>query len=181
MTRLSALLFVSLSLAPMTAFAQRCAATVFGDGVCDCGCGSVDPDCPAGTVTFVVCAVSHCPAGQVPWEHSPDQCMSSACGDGWKDAAEACDDGNAIASGGCNAACSAVNPGWTCGELAKGCRAAPVDAGTPDAGPSGFDAGASGETDAGAESPPPSPAAGCNATPGSLVTLLALWARRRAR
>ncbi|MFZ5441916.1 MAG: hypothetical protein ACOZQL_18065 [Myxococcota bacterium] len=189
MSRFSFVLLVSLALSPAAAFAQRCDAAVFGDGVCDCGCGSIDSDCPGGA-TFVVCARSHCPAGQVPWEHNPDQCMSSACGDGWNDPArgEACDDGNALASGGCNATCSAVNAGWTCGERAGGCHLAPVDAGNPDAGTSGPpDAGTSsdaGVPDAGMTGAvePMSPAGGCSTTPGvALALLLAPLLRRRAR
>lgn len=136
LVRSLALTTLTLAFAPFAAVAQNiCAASAFGDSVCDCGCGQVDPDCRAGT--FTVCEVGHCPAGQVPWEHNPEVCMTSACGDGWKDPArgEVCDDGNAVASGGCAARCTAVNPGYTCGEMAAGCRRAPVDAGTvePDA------------------------------------------------
>lgn len=134
---------LTLTLAPVTAAAQTCASTLFGDGTCDCGCGSVDPDCPTGA-KFTACQRSHCAAGSVPWEHQPSSCMGSACGDGWADTAsgEVCDDGNALASGGCSANCAAVNAGYTCGERASGCMVAPVDAGTS----SGTDAGAGGGT-----------------------------------
>lgn len=120
-----------LLLTPAAASAGVCADSLFGDAVCDCGCGKVDPDCPQGT--FTVCERSHCAAGQVPWEHSPASCMASACGDGWNDPArgEACDDGNALAGGGCSADCKTVSNGFACGERASGCRAAPDDAGTP--------------------------------------------------
>jgi cysteine-rich repeat protein len=140
-----------LLFAPTWASAGPCDAALFGDGTCDCGCGSVDPDCPQGT--FTVCQRSHCAAGQVPWEHSPADCMASACGDGWNDPArgEACDDGNAIASGGCSAGCNTVSAGYSCGERAEGCRLAPTDAGT-----GAQDAGTAGGTGADAGTAPPS-------------------------
>ena len=40
---------------------QRCAAAVLDDGVCDCGCGSADPDCGAGKgCTLPGCAADGC-------------------------------------------------------------------------------------------------------------------------
>jgi cysteine-rich repeat protein len=45
------------------------------------------------------------------------------CGDGWRDADEACDDGNLIAGDGC-AACDAVESGWRC--PAPGQRCVPI-------------------------------------------------------
>lgn len=126
-----ALLFSLVTLvAPATADAAICNVSVYGDNVCDCGCGDVDPDCPNGT--FVVCERSHCPAGEVPWEHSPHTCMDSACGDGWNDPVmgEVCDDYNALNSGGCAASCQEVTAGYECGANAAGCR----PAGAPDAG-----------------------------------------------
>lgn len=112
----------------------RCSAETFYDGVCDCGCGAPDADCPSGT--FELCERSGCPTGQVPWEHSPGSCMQSACGDGWMDDAmgEACDDGDALAGGGCNATCSEVTAGFSCGVRAQGCTAAAPDAGVVDGG-----------------------------------------------
>jgi uncharacterized protein (TIGR03382 family) len=104
-----------------------CAAEAYEDGVCDCGCGAVDRDC-AGS-TFATCARSACGPGEVPWEHAPESCMSSACGDGWRDeaAGEACDDFEALDGGGCSRDCAAVNPGWACGDGAEGCAALPGD------------------------------------------------------
>jgi uncharacterized protein (TIGR03382 family) len=93
----------------------------YGDDVCDCGCDALDSDC--GSTEFIACARSNCTGTQVPWEHQNDQCMASTCGDGWRADNEACDDFNALASGGCNADCSAVNAGFTCGEGATGCSA----------------------------------------------------------
>jgi len=157
-----ALLFLTLASAP-AAFAVTCDAALFADGVCDCGCGSTDPDCPSGT--FKVCERSHCAAGKVPWEHAPESCMDSACGDGWMDrgSGEACDDGNAVSSGGCSAGCSAVNAGFTCGEHATGCQAAPV------------------QQDAGTETRVPG-VPGCASLPGApLVVAVAAWATRRNR
>jgi len=108
------------------------------DQVCDCGCGATDPDCAAGT--FEVCERSGCGAGKVPWEHAPDSCMTSACGDGWKDeaAGEVCDDGEGLNGGGCSADCKSVNAGWVCGELAEKCDPAPAEPipeATPEQGP----------------------------------------------
>lgn len=199
--RFSALLVVFVFLTPLTAMAQRCVGTTLSDLVCDCGCGSLDPACPVGD--FIVCAADHCPAGQVPWEHGPSQCMSSACGDGWNDPAsgEVCDDGNALAGGGCSADCRSVTPGYVCGERAKGCHLAPADAGTsadggtvrPDAGADAGsdvradagqadDAGTGAQADAGDSSP--MPMGGCS-TSASTVSLAALVAivllRRRVR
>jgi MYXO-CTERM domain-containing protein len=121
-----------------------CDELTYGDGVCDCGCGAADSDCGPGR--FTVCERSGCLGSTVPWEHSPSQCMRSACGDGWRDeaAGEVCDDAEALASGGCSADCSAVNAGWTCGGLAAQCEREVVDAdqgvvtadmGVPDASP----------------------------------------------
>jgi cysteine-rich repeat protein len=190
--RSSVLVVTLASLAPLTALAQRCDAATLGDAVCDCGCGVTDPACSAGS-TFAVCVVSHCPAGQVPWEHGPSQCMSSACGDGWKDSAsgEACDDGNALAGGGCSADCKTVTPGYVCGEGAAKCKLAPADAGNggsldaghADAGQPVADAGNGGEVDAGSDpDPTPAQSGGCAATPGlSLLGVAALLVLRRSR
>ena len=131
----------------------RCDPAQYGDDVCDCGCGIPDSDCADGR--FVVCDRNGCTRGQVPWEHEPSSCMSSACGDGWKDEArgEQCDDGEGLAGGGCNRDCSAVNEGWICGERADQCErgVAVMDAGAPDAGgaDSGVGAPDSGAPDAG--------------------------------
>lgn len=106
----------------------ECDPAAWQNAVCDCGCGVIDIDCPDDS-TFVACETSACATGQVPWEHSPQNCMASACGDGWADAerGEACDDFEALAGGGCNADCSAVNDGYTCGSGAAGCVRSPVD------------------------------------------------------
>ncbi|MGB0648084.1 MAG: hypothetical protein ACPGQS_12955, partial [Bradymonadia bacterium] len=108
-----------------------CDEEFFQDGICDCGCNAIDRDCQPGT--FEICERDGCAPGTVPWEHQPYTCMRSACGDGWADIAngEVCDDGDALRGGGCNADCSAVNVGWTCGEAAEGCQrdTASADAG----------------------------------------------------
>lgn len=178
---------VVVSLTSLQALAQRCDAAALSDSVCDCGCGVVDSACPAGT--FVVCEVSRCTGGQVPWEHQPHTCMASACGDGWKDPArgEACDDGNALASGGCSADCRSVNPGYVCEDGARGCRLAPTDAGAsaPDAGQPP-DAGAPdrGAGDAGttmAPEPMPTTPGGCSTSVVLGLPLLGLGLLRRVR
>jgi len=111
-----------------------CEEGFYGDDICDCGCAAPDPDCTMST--FEGCERSGCGAGKVPWEHAPDSCMTSACGDGWVDeaAAEVCDDGAALASGGCSADCKSVNSGWTCGENAEKCTIAAAEPG-PEANP----------------------------------------------
>lgn len=127
-----------------------CDASLYDDGVCDCGCDVKDSDCPASG-TFEICERSGCSVGQVPWEHQPETCMQSACGDGWRDQnlGEACDDGNALNRGGCNADCSAVNLTWVCGDRAEGCQRQLPDSGVVfdsgvliDAGASMSDSGA---------------------------------------
>lgn len=148
-----------------------CPADRFGDQVCDCGCGAVDSDCP--DAYFSNCARVTCPVGEVPWEHENSSCMPSACGDGWKASTEACDDGEALASGGCNANCTSVNVGFQCGERATKCAALPADAGTQptiaaDAGTVGTEAPAR---------------QGCSSVTGSVVvgSTLALRLLRRRR
>ena len=103
-----------------------CDADWYTDETCDCGCGVDDPSCPQGH--FDICERSGCPEGQVPWEHAPDSCMRSACGDGWVDEelGEVCDDGEALDSGGCSGDCQMINVGWTCGEMAEGCESSVV-------------------------------------------------------
>lgn len=180
----------------------RCDAAQYGDEICDCGCGIADSDCADGR--FVVCERNGCTGGQVPWEHQPSSCMSSACGDGWKDEArgEQCDDGEGLAGGGCNRDCSAVNEGWICGERADQCErgmaamdAGAPDAGNPDSGVTEMDAGApdAGAPDAGAGLDAGAPSvmiadsSGCSASHSStggvpLAGLaLALFAARRRR
>ena len=194
-TSLRTLVLCSVAFLPLTATAATCAAALLGNGLCDCGC--TDSDCPSVS-DFAMCQSNQCPAGRVPWEHGPTMCMGSACGDGWKDTAtgEVCDDGNALASGGCSANCRAVNPGYVCGEGASGCRLAPVDAGTPmmdagapavdagtpavDAGTPAVDAGtpAGGSVDAGVDADPRH-SQGCTSVPAQLVGALALLLVRR--
>ena len=185
------LTLVSFLLLAPAAWAQRCTTQELSDSVCDCGCGTADSACPPGR--FVGCRANHCNPGQVPWEHQPWTCMSSACGDGWRDEAggEACDDGNALASGGCSADCRSVNPGYTCGNFAQGCQLATPDAGSSDdagvARPA-QDAGTppGGSPDAGTFSPDAGPdvrmTGGCSVgDPMAFSLLLALaLARRRA-
>ncbi|MBE2254353.1 MAG: hypothetical protein IAE78_32800 [Myxococcus sp.] len=187
--RLPLTLSLAVTFFPAVGAAQTCLATVFGDGKCDCGCGVVDSDCPAGA-KFTACEVTHCGPGTVPWEHNPHTCMMSACGDGWNDTAgnEVCDDGNALASGGCAANCRAVNPGYVCGAGASGCRLAPADggqgdAGAPDAGAPAIDAGAT-VADGGQVLGPTATTQGCAASGGGaqmLVVLAGVMASRRRR
>lgn len=172
---LSSLLSASLALA------QQCPPARLGDGVCDCGCDPAsDPDCPSGR--FTVCERNNCPAGQVPWSDLPKLCMSSACGDGWADpvANEVCDDGDALASGGCAADCKSVNPGFQCGPRTVGCSPIPDAGSTVDAGSgSGGGSATSGAGGGGAAM------RGCQSVDGASLGWLALLAwfgwRRSAR
>lgn len=189
-TSLRTLVLCSVAFLPLTATAATCAAALLGNRLCDCGC--TDSDCPSVS-DFAMCQSNQCPTGRVPWAHGPTMCMGSACGDGWKDTAggEVCDDGNALASGGCSANCRTVNSGYVCGEGASGCRLAPVDAGAPmvDAGAAAVDAGAA-AVDAGTPPPTsvdagvdadPTHSQGCTAVPAHLVGALALLLGRRRR
>lgn len=155
-----------------------CDAGQYGDQLCDCGCGALDSDC--ATAHFSVCARFVCPAGEVPWEHDNPSCMPGTCGDGWKGANEACDDANALASGGCNATCSAVSDGYRCGERAEGCA-------VYDAGMGAVDAGGGDLPDAGVIEPMPKGGTGCSVAPAPVLgglaalALAGLWrAARRA-
>ena len=163
-----------------------CAEAAYDDGaVCDCGCDVPDPDCVDGEFGF--CETDGCPAGQVPWEHQNDQCMASTCGDGWKADDEACDDFNRLASGGCNADCSAVNDGFTCGEAAAGCTAAAEGEGEGEAGEGegegeGEAPGEGEGEDEDEEDDDDDVDGGCASTPAGLgFGLLAVLARRRRR
>lgn len=154
-----------------------CDDAAYGDGaVCDCGCDAPDSDCPDGEM--VNCDTSSCPGDQAPWEHQSDQCMGGSCGDGWKSADEACDDFNALASGGCNADCSAVNEGFTCGDAALGCQAVAGGEGEGE----GEAAEGEGEASEGEGEDGGGDDGGCAGTPAGLaVALAALLGRRRAR
>ncbi len=162
---LSAPLFVAGARPAAAAPSWRCEARMYGDSVCDCGCGSRDSDCSGET--FEICERSGCASGQVPWEHAPESCMSSACGDGWVDdaAGEVCDDGEALAGGGCAARCEAVNDGWACGVRAEKCTRLPNEADTTDG-----DATA-GIEDAGQPEPPPADTTGEELHSGDAASL----------
>jgi|CXWL01.1.fsa_nt_gi cysteine-rich repeat protein len=140
-----------------------CDAGRYADQLCDCGCGALDSDCPSPH--FSVCQRYVCPAGEVPWEHDNMSCMPGTCGDGWKGENEACDDANALASGGCNASCSAVNAGYRCGERAAGCEVYDAGVALPDGGNNAPDAGGD-VADAGMNKPH---SGGCSVAPSSVL------------
>lgn len=95
-----------------------CLASWYGtaDG-CDCGCGVADPDCADGNRE--TCQYNHCESGQVP-AANPATCAANVCGDGYAAAGETCDDGGGQ---GCNADCTAEDPGFSCDYGAGGCHA----------------------------------------------------------
>lgn len=157
---LSLVLLASLSTAAQVPADWECDAALFADGTCDCGCGATDDDCDSEV--FTVCVRDSCPAGEVPWEHNNYSCMASTCGDGWRDDDEACDDFDGLASGACNADCSAVNPGFVCGEGAEGCTEPDEGEGE---GESEGEGGGDGDGDDGE-------GGGCAAAPAPLVAAL---------
>ena len=165
---MTSLLFaIVLSTSGQTA-AWTCDAAWYDDGAsCDCGCGEADPDCDDAT-HFDACDRSGCGAGDVPWEHEVSSCMQSTCGDGWKADDEACDDFDALDSGGCSADCSAVTDGATCGERAAGCTGGGEGEGENEDGH---------EDDGHTHDEEPSCAAAPGAAPFALLALL----RRRRR
>jgi cysteine-rich repeat protein len=174
----SIVLLATLATAAQAPAGWDCDAALFADGTCDCGCGADDDDC--ASTEFDSCVRDNCPAGQAPWEHENSSCMASTCGDGWKAADEACDDFNGLASGGCNADCSAVNAGFTCGERAEGCTAVAEGEGE------GEPAEGEGEPAEGeGESEDDDTGGGCAAAPAAPLGLLAVslvaLARRRRR
>jgi hypothetical protein len=154
-----------------------CDGTLFADGTCDCGCGALDVDDCGQSTEFDNCVRSGCPQGQAPWEHENFSCMASACGDGWKDDEETCDDFDALAGGGCNADCSAVTAGFTCGIGAEGCSAEGEGEGEGEGEDEGEGEGEGAEGEGEGES------GGCTAAPGSVFGLvsIALLMRRRRR
>ncbi len=99
-----------------------CAQQHYGsnDG-CDCGCGITEPDCDTPLV-LDGCAYDGCSGDQVPSAVDPTVCVDGGCGDGYRGANEACDDGDVVDSGGCSADCTQVTPGFLCGVATAGCQ-----------------------------------------------------------
>jgi len=107
-----------------------CAALALGLGASGCakvesaptgtskGVGLADaggvPDAGAATGPEVSSAAPQLPPFVPP---------SSTCGDGVKQSAETCDDGNAIGGDGCSAGC-ALEPGYTCANAGERCERA---------------------------------------------------------
>jgi cysteine-rich repeat protein len=82
-----------------------CPAFLYSDGdACDCGCGTVDPDCQI-PVTVEQCDRVNCVYGDYLDETSTHLCLSPVCGDGVIMTIEGCDDGNALAGDGCADTC----------------------------------------------------------------------------
>ena len=91
--------------------AWTCAAQYYGtnDG-CDCGCGSVDPDCADDS--FGACQHSFCPQGSNVSIEDNSVCEPQTCGNGVIEASEMCDDGNTVNGDGCTDSC--YDTDWSC-------------------------------------------------------------------
>ncbi len=101
----------------------ECLSTFCSDSICcDVACAGTCESCLAvdtpqannGTCDFVTVGTDPLP------ECAPDTCDGAGdcavCGDGTQQATEACDDGYTDACGTCNATCTAVGAGQTCGD-----------------------------------------------------------------
>jgi cysteine-rich repeat protein len=102
-----------------------CDPFAYADGhLCDCGCGSVDPDCnDATTVSCDTCGrEGSCSTGLCPGSVAgTNNATCVGCGNGMPDTGEACDDGNNTPGDGCTANCALENaPVWTCNPLYYG-------------------------------------------------------------
>lgn len=176
------LFVIALGVAAQVPPEWTCDDGLFGDDTCDCGCDARDSDC--GGATFDVCVRDNCAPGESPWAEFNESCMASACGDGWADTeGEACDDADALASGGCNADCSAVNEGFTCGAGAAGCTA---DAGGEGEGEGEGEGDGGGEGEGEGDDDGDDPGnGGCSASTasplGAVAVALLVIRRRRSR
>nr|WP_233261394.1 DUF4215 domain-containing protein [Vitiosangium sp. GDMCC 1.1324] len=56
----------------------------------------------------------------------PTDAGTGRCGDGVKQAGEACDDGNTVSGDGCTASCGEIEPGWKCETPGEPCTPASV-------------------------------------------------------
>ncbi|MCB9734154.1 MAG: hypothetical protein H6745_16275 [Deltaproteobacteria bacterium] len=69
-----------------------------------------------------------CDDGPANSDTAPGACRTSCepagCGDGVGDPGEACDDGNTDSGDGCDATCTAVDPGWSCPPAGGACDCA---------------------------------------------------------
>jgi cysteine-rich repeat protein len=103
---------------------------------------------------------------------------------GWlKQGEEACDDFNARDSGGCNADCSTVNDGFTCGVHAEGCKSVTIGEGEGEGEGEAAEGEGEGEAAEGEGEGEGEEASGCASTSSALpaVGLLGLLLRRRRR
>jgi|GEM_PF-4369879 len=101
----------------------QCYPDLYADGQsCDCGCGTVDPDCGyeggAALQDFAACNNNFCPFGQVPLQGAPGACVANNCGDGFVAKGESCDDGDGP---GCDETCTIIADGYRCSGLGAGC------------------------------------------------------------
>jgi cysteine-rich repeat protein len=91
-------------------------------GTCNSSCTATlaSPKCAGGTScrNNVDCASGNCVL--VPF--STTRVCTSACGNGWVEGTEACDDGNTLACGACNPSCSFPNAAITGCAVGTGCR-----------------------------------------------------------
>jgi cysteine-rich repeat protein len=81
-----------------------CPVEYYADGICDCGCGVLDPDCPS--LSADVCEFNNCPNDADVVVDDNTRCSIPGCGDGVvTPPVEECDDGNLIPGDGCSASC----------------------------------------------------------------------------
>ncbi|HYC56506.1 MAG TPA: M4 family metallopeptidase [Candidatus Binatia bacterium] len=83
--------------------AWSCPRDSYGNGICDCGCGVTDVDCPDDSAD--ACESDSCATTASPDEEAPASCVSSQCGNGIYDQAEECEDGNVNIGDGCDPLC----------------------------------------------------------------------------
>jgi hypothetical protein len=81
-----------------------CDGSDLNDGVCTCGCGIVDPECPA-PLTYHACGFDACPYGKGIDPMAPTSCISNAPQDSWSCGSTSFFDGAT-----CDCGCGSLDP-----------------------------------------------------------------------